>query len=118
MVAIGDMLQNLGKAALAQGLVIKAMESWNPIAIIAAGIGAIALGGLIKGKFKGSSGARSFGGRSGGGYGGSGFTPSMSSGDNLGRLSYNPMGMDIRISGEDLRIVGAVNNDNNGAYIP
>lgn len=119
MVAIGDMLQNLGKAALAQGLVIKAMESWNPIAIIAAGVGAIALGGLIKGKFKGASGARSFGGRSGGGgYGGSGFTPSMSSGNHLGRLSYNPIGMDIRISGEDLRIVGAVNNDNNGAYIP
>lgn len=47
---IGDLLQQLGKAAIQIGITMKAVKASfaNPVAAIAAGIAAIAIGGIIK----------------------------------------------------------------------
>lgn len=50
MTTIGDLLQQLGKAAIQIGITMQAVKASfaNPLAAIAAGIAAIAIGGIIK----------------------------------------------------------------------
>ena len=116
MNGVGDILQDMGQALIVKAGVEAAFEAFGPAASLIAGIGAVALGGYLKGKYGGSAGGGFGNARSG--YGGSGFTPSLSGANQLGAINFNPISMDVRISGEDLRIVGAVNNDNNGSWIP
>ena len=115
MNGVGDILQDMGQALIVKAGVEAAFEAFGPAASLIAGIGAVALGGYLKGKYGGSAGGGFGNARSG--YGGSGFSP-LSGASQLGSINFNPISMDVRISGEDLRIVGAVNNDNNGSWIP
>lgn len=118
MSGVGDILQDMGQALITKAGVETAFEALGPAAALIAGIGAVAVGGYLKGKYGGSGGGSGGGfGNARSGYGGSGFSP-LSGGNQLGTINFNPVGMDVRISGEDLRIVGSVNADNNGSWIP
>ena len=116
MAGVGEVIQDMSRALLTKASVELAFDALGPAAIPVA-LAGMAVGGFLKGKYGGRSRGSGVG-NARSGYGGSGFTPSLSGSNHLGKIDFNPIGMDVRISGEDLRIVGAVNNDNNGSWIP
>ena len=116
---IGEVLVLQGKALIAKATVEDFFKLNIPLSIaLPIGLGAIALGSFIKGSFGGGrGGGGSFGGGRSPSGGSSGFANATPQGFN--RPSFNAnTGMELRISGEDLRIVRSVNTDNSASYIP
>jgi len=118
---IGEVLVLQGKALIAKATVEDFFKLSVPLATaLPIGLGAIALGSFIKGSFgggRGSGSGGSFGGSRGGGGGSTGFANASPQGFN--RPSFNAnTGLELRISGEDLRVVRSVNTDNSASYIP
>ena len=116
---IGEVLVLQGKALIAKATVEDFLKLNIPLSIaLPIGLGAIALGSFIKGSFGGGrGGGGSFGGGRSAGGGSSGFANATPQGFN--RPSFNAnTGLELRISGEDLRVVRSVNTDNSASYIP
>ena len=109
-----------GKALIAKATVEDFFKLDIPLATaLPIGLAAIALGSFIKGSFGGGrgGGGGSFGGGRSAGGGSTGFANTTPQGFN--RPSFNAnTGLELRISGEDLRVVRSVNTDNSASYIP